>query len=366
MYKLCLGLSFAAVAMLVSCSGDNGSSVSDLVELPDPSEVVVIGSCASGESSSSSSDVADSGISKVSSSSRSKDAGFSEPGGSSSSSSQDTGSSESIDSSSSGSEDSGSSESGGLSSSSFEESSSSESEESSSSSEEESSSSEELESSSSVPSSSSDGSIYDATANTLTDLRDNQVYRTTTIEINDAESGIDYSEVWMAENLNIMAENSWCGGGNDVTEGDCSVFGRLYTWVAAVGKTENECGYEHACGLSEPVRGVCPEGWHLPSHDEWDELLTAVGGLSTAGTMLKTSTGWISDGNGTDNYGFSALPAGGRSVYGNFGFEGSEANFWGSTEDEGHAYNTYLTKGGSAHPSYSFKNNGFSIRCLKN
>ena len=170
----------------------------------------------------------------------------------------------------------------------------------------------------------------------------------------------------MAENLNIMAENSWCGGGNDVTEGDCSVFGRLYTWVAAVGKTEDECGYEHACGLSEPVRGVCPEGWHLPSHDEWDELLTAVGGLSTAGTMLKTSTGWISGGNGTDNYGFSALPAGGRSVYGNFGFEGSEANFWGSTEDEGHAYNTYLTKGGSAHPSYSFKNNGFSIRCLKN
>ena len=96
------------------------------------------------------------------------------------------------------------------------------------------------------PESSSDGSIYDATANTLTDLRDNQVYRTITIEV-PAEN---YSEVWMAKNLNIVAENSWCGGN------DCSVYGRLYTWAAAIGRTEGECGYNHTCEPSGTVRGV--------------------------------------------------------------------------------------------------------------
>lgn len=98
-------------------------------------------------------------------------------------------------------------------------------------------------SSSSISSSSSDGSIYDASANTLTDLRDGQVYRTTTIEINDAGRGIDYSEVWMAENLNFETENSWCGGGIGTTEGDCSVYGRLYMWLHRLEKPSMNAGF---------------------------------------------------------------------------------------------------------------------------
>ena len=363
MYKLCLGLSFAAVAMLVSCSGENGSNVSDLVELSDSSEVVVIGSCASGESSSSSSDVADSGIPKVSSSSSSKDAGSSESGGSSSSSSQDTGSSESIDSSSSGSEESSSSESEESSSCSEQESSSSEVPESSS--EEGSSSSEEPESSSSVPSSSSDGSIYDATANTLTDLRDNQVYRTTTIDI-PAKS---YSEVWMAENMNFETENSWCGGGSGMAEGDCSVYGRLYTWAASVGKTESECGYNHTCEFSGTVRGVCPEGWHLPSYDEWNELFTAVGGSNVAGKVLKSKSGWKSSSviENTDGYLFTALPAGYRNFDGSFASVGDNAYFWSSMEyniEEAHYVDLYYSTDYAYLRTY-YKDGGISVRCLK-
>ena len=112
----------------------------------------------------------------------------------------------------------------------------------------------------------------------FTDERDGQIYKTVTI----APAGTGYSEVWMAENLNFETENSWCGGGIGTTEGDCSVYGRLYTWAAAVGRAEDECGYEHTCGLgSGDIRGACPKGWHLPSQSEWEALIVAVDGSIT-------------------------------------------------------------------------------------
>ncbi len=313
MKKLCLGFSVVAMAMLVACGDDNGSSASDI-----------------GESSSSSE--------FLSSSSKKAESKTSE--------------------------ESSSSEPGDLSSSSEEESSSSESEESSSSSE--------VESSSSISSSSvNDESVYDATANTLTDLRDNQIYRTTTIEINDAEHGISYSGVWMAENLNIETENSWCGGGDEYTEGDCSVYGRLYTWTAAVAKSEDECGEGKGCGLGTgDIRGVCPKGWHLPSQREWIDLITAVGGFKVAGKELKSGTGWNSYSGieNNDTYLFSALPAGNRRSYGFYLDEGNYAYFWSSTEHEDNRIAFLLGMlydGDHASLSSNKKGFGFSVRCLK-
>ncbi|MBR3851204.1 MAG: fibrobacter succinogenes major paralogous domain-containing protein [Fibrobacter sp.] len=231
-------------------------------------------------------------------------------------------------------------------------------------SEDDSSSSEESSSSSSVSPASSDASIYNATANTLTDLRDGQVYRTTTIDI----PSKSYSEVWMAENLNFVTENSWCGGGSGTTEGDCSIYGRLYKWAAAVSKPEDECGYGHECDLGTgDIRGACPKGWHVPSQSEWNELFTAVGGSSTAGTKLKSTSGWDSSGNGTDNFGFSALPAGLRYNDGLYYYEGGLAYFWSSTErNSGSAYYMYLSYGyDDACLLSSLKYHGFSVRCLK-
>lgn len=209
------------------------------------------------------------------------------------------------------------------------------------------------------PESSSDGSIYDATANTLTDLRDGQVYRTTTIEV----PSKSYSEVWMAKNLNIVAENSWCGGN------DCSVYGRLYTWAAAIGRTEDECGYNHTCEPSGTVRGVCPEGWHLPNNNEWNELFTAVGGSSVAGKVLKSETGWKSSSviENTDDYLFTALPAGYRNFNGSFDFVGDNAYFWSSTEynlEEAHYVDLYYSTDYAYLRNY-YKDGGISVRCLK-
>ena len=248
-------------------------------------------------------------------------------------------------------------------------SSSEESEDDSSSSEKsdsDSSSSEEFED----ESSSSDASIYDATANTLTDLRDGQVYRTTAIEVNDTGSGISYSEVWMAENLNFETENSWCGGGSGTTEGDCSIYGRLYKWAAAVAKPEDECGYGHECSLGTgDIRGACPKGWHVPSYGEWDELFTAVGGSSVAGKVLKSETGWQSYSGieNSDTYLFSALPAGFRDYYGNYYNEGDDAYLWSSTEYGSYnAYGMYLYYSlNNAYLDGGNKGYGYSVRCLK-
>ena len=252
-------------------------------------------------------------------------------------------------------------------------------------------------SSASVPGGSSDASVYDADKNTLTDLRDGQTYKTITI----APEGTDYSEVWMAENLNyaytgVPFDNdyytsdstSWCYGDDPF---NCAKYGRLYTWAAAmdsVGEWSTSgkgCGYGKTCSVASAgsatlVRGVCPKGWHLPSHDEWESLIVAVDGSiteytypNTAGTKLKSVTGWAWDdyddisGNGTDTFGFSALPAGFRDSGGNYNGEGYSANFWSSTEDSSYyAYSMYLFYGyDDALLSNNYKDYGFSVRCLK-
>ena len=182
---------------------------------------------------------------------------------------------------------------------------------------------------------------------TLTDSRDGQTYKTVTIG----------DQVWMAENLNYETENSYC---YDDDPSNCAKYGRLYTY---------------------PVRGVCPSGWHLPSKTEFETLFSAVGGVQDesytirwngAGTALKSTSGWNEyegeSGNGTDAFGFSALPAGYRHVDGGYGLEGNFAYFWSSTEyDSYNAYfmNLYYYRGDYADLHDHGKDYGHSVRCVK-
>ena len=228
-----------------------------------------------------------------------------------------------------------------------------------------SSSSETSVSSSSTESSSSsakvDGSEYDAIANTLKDLRDGQTYKT--VKIGD--------QVWMAENLNFETDSSFCY--NDSVE-YCEKYGRLYTWAVAMDSagawTTNgkDCGYGEDCSPTYPVRGVCPEGWHLPSMDEWDTLFTAAGDSSVAWTKLKSTSGWYNGGNGTDDLGFSVFPAGERfRKDGDYYYEGYNAFFWSSTEFVSYtAFYRYLHYSSDyVLLDYESKNFGFSVRCLQ-
>jgi uncharacterized protein (TIGR02145 family) len=194
---------------------------------------------------------------------------------------------------------------------------------------------------------------------TLTDTRDGQTYKTVTIG----------TQTWMAENLNYETANSdWY-----------KKYGRLYTWAAAIDSVKLatdvdnplDCGYDKTCGLSGKVQGVCPEGWHLPSYDEWNTLFTAVGGQSTAGKVLKSQTGWTAyDGiTNEDAFGFSALPAGFKYSIGvgDYDYEGFYAHFWSSTEyGSDYAYGMVLYyNGGNVNQGDYDKYVGFSVRCLK-
>ena len=196
----------------------------------------------------------------------------------------------------------------------------------------------------------------------MTDERDGKVYRTVTIG----------DQVWMAENLNYadsvktpsLKRRNWCY--NNVAA-NCDVTGRLYTWAAAMDSVKTGCGYAN-CSPTLPAQGICPPNWHLPTYAEWNVLFTAVGGQSTAGKVLKSQSGWYSNGNGTDAFGFSALPAGNRYADGQFNYGGRNVRFWCSTEYyTGDAYCMtldYLNEK-AANPGISYKGDGYSVRCIK-
>lgn len=192
----------------------------------------------------------------------------------------------------------------------------------------------------------------------LVDDRDNQTYKTVKIG----------SQWWMAENLNLETVHSYCY--NDSSE-YCDKFGRLYLWSAAMdsmGTWSNNgegCGYYAKCSPTYPVRGVCPEGWHLPTKEEWEILIAVVGDSLTSGKKLKSSSGWNDNGNGTDSYSFTALPGG--SMNKGFIEEGIGAFIWSSIGfDEACAYNVYLNYNSeNAYLYHGNKNLGFSVRCIK-
>ena len=220
---------------------------------------------------------------------------------------------------------------------------------------------------------------------TMTDERDGKVYRT--VKIGD--------QTWMAENLDFdpgqggsgedKYDWSWCFD-NDPKK--CDVAGRLYTWAAAIDsvKLANDanapqvCGYGRKCNLPAKVQGVCPPDWHLPTEAEWNTLFLSVGGQyqSTAGKALKSQSGWFVinlsnyffNGNGTDEFGFCALPVG---VLESDGFQGDShfAEFWSSTEadyTEDWAYNACVKnyEDGAYIDLPTRKDVGTSVRCVKN
>jgi len=157
---------------------------------------------------------------------------------------------------------------------------------------------------------------------------------------------------WMKKNLDVQTENSWCY--ENVTV-NCVTYGRLYTWTDA--------------------KSACQSiGWRLPTDQDWGALVVAAGGQSTAGRKLKSTSGWVSDdgvvGNGTDDYGFSALPGGFRQSNGRFYRDDDDFSaFWWTANDDGDdgAYGMFMgwtfdTFG----ETYKFKkNDALSVRCIR-
>ncbi|MCL2689927.1 MAG: InlB B-repeat-containing protein, partial [Chitinispirillia bacterium] len=172
------------------------------------------------------------------------------------------------------------------------------------------------------------------------------------------------NQIWMAENLSYAAspgDGSWCYGNNDAErEANCPLYGRLYDW--------------------ETAKTVCSglgSGWDLPTDNDWIELAEFVGGVYNdeyrwwdgAGTILKTvqwnDNSWN---NGTDDYGFRAMPGGYRIF--TMGFPsaalGNNGYWWSATETEGSVSSWSMGTGSNLSVSNMSRQNWLSVRCVRN
>lgn len=175
---------------------------------------------------------------------------------------------------------------------------------------------------------------------------------------------------WMAENLNYATEASACPDGDSR---NCKRLGQLYTWLEA--------------------KTVCPEGWRLPTKSDFEALVVAASGdaaqphagapdavSNKVGAALKAKDGWFKKGNGSDEFGFNALPAGYRGAIlkaddgaitgGKFDGIGGYAYFWSATEDsenpESNAYYLFLSFSSDAASLNSFAKEDYrSVRCVR-
>lgn len=150
----------------------------------------------------------------------------------------------------------------------------------------------------------------------FTDSRDGKTYKTVCIG----------SQVWMAENLNYNASGSKCYQ-NDTN--NCNTYGKLYNWNTAMD------GSGSSSSNPSGVRGICPQGWHLPSSSEWNELIAFLGGTHVAGGKMKATNLWLSPNTGaTNSSGFTALPSGLYTANPNnpWAAKGVVTYFWSTTE----------------------------------
>jgi len=142
-------------------------------------------------------------------------------------------------------------------------------------------------------------------SDSITDSRDRETYGVVRIG----------NQTWMAENLKYNSPVSRLNPNNPSTK-----YGRVYTWMAA--------------------QKACPNGWHLPSDSEWNELEINLGMLNNDtgattwrgnhGVKMKSRSDWAEDGNGTNSSNFNVFP-GGHYFEGKFNDIGYTSGYWSAT-----------------------------------
>lgn len=170
--------------------------------------------------------------------------------------------------------------------------------------------------------------------------------------------------IWTAENLDFKASG--------INIGPSGMPGTPAAWYynndeATYGVNGNKYGLlynGHAVEYLNNNRDLLMAGWHVPTVDEFNALFNAVGGSSVAGPKLKSSAGW-SSGNGTDDFGFTVVPAG-MKANGSFSSLGNIGRIWTATKNSSNlSYGNFWT-GDSASISYAdYTNYAFSMRLVK-
>jgi len=178
------------------------------------------------------------------------------------------------------------------------------------------------------------------------------------------------NQIWMAENLRSTHYSdgtpiSYYNYNND--SADVKTYGRLYSWAAAMkGATSSNTNPSN-------IQGIAPNGWHLPSKAEWQQLINYLGGVTVAGGKLKEAGNehWISQNtDATNESGFTALPAGMHDFTNIFQWKGDHCAFSTSTwpMPKDYAVTAVMLKNndataviGNFHPD-----DALSVRCIKN
>jgi len=177
------------------------------------------------------------------------------------------------------------------------------------------------------------------------------------------------TQTWMAENLNVSTfrngdaipevktdaewaqafkeeKPAWCYYDNDPANG--AKYGKLYNGYAVI----------------DP-RGLAPAGFHIPSEVEWIKLASYLDGTNHAAKKMKSTSGWMKDGNGTNESGFCALPGGYRLP--NFMYAGSNAYWWSSslfvTGTPGWGF--FMKYNYDRLNKMLYDEEGLSVRCIK-
>ncbi|MDD4671355.1 MAG: fibrobacter succinogenes major paralogous domain-containing protein, partial [Bacteroidales bacterium] len=187
---------------------------------------------------------------------------------------------------------------------------------------------------------------------------DGNIYNTVTIG----------TQVWMAENLKTTKYND----GTDIPLVTNNADWEGLSTPAYCWYQNDEATYGNTYGVlynwyTVNTGNLCPTGWHVPTDAEWTTLTDYVGGIEIAGTKLKATTVWYDNGNGTDDYGFSALPGGYRNINGMFGHVGYYGYWWSSTE-YGASYAWYRSMTyhyENVNRYYNNERDGSSVRCVR-
>lgn len=201
-----------------------------------------------------------------------------------------------------------------------------------------------------------DDEIYDSTA--IHDKRDDNKYKTVTIG----------NDTWMAENLRYAAPGSYCYEDKDIR---CRSYGRLYPWTVAMKLPSDYIENSMSGMILEEHQGLCPEGFHVPTHEEWTALGQKAlnmrrGGI---GSALKDREGWVRGGAPISSVsGFNARPAGSRFAEGEYAELGTSAYFWEAQGGDGMGavYWNLVNNRDDFTTAEDFDNFAFSLRCVKN
>lgn len=129
-------------------------------------------------------------------------------------------------------------------------------------------------------------------------------------------------------------------------------YGRLYNWHA----------------VNDP-RGLCPEGWHVPTVEDWSNLeeeLIAQGHETAEAIPLRSTDGWYNWAWGMDSFGFTALPGGSRNELGEFNYAGGIGLWWSATPSGAYAWRYRISHySQQISPDEVRPGTGYSVRCLK-